>query len=268
MEDAKPKLRREEEHDSSGGSSHGKGHSGAHRGGHGGGGHDEHQGAPEWLISFADNVTLIMGFFVILLALNLKPPVAPGGGQGPGEGGGVSAAVLDWVLDVRAAFNNPVDINSTDLNDQLLVARLRERMKAANRGLPGSDHEVESVRPSDNYGEGGRIRFARHSSTLTEPVRAAVAELADQHRGYDTVLEVRGHCSAAEAYDQPDRGMSLAHARALAVARELVVRGIPWRRLRLVACADNERLVPPTRQEADDSANQRVEVLQADEGAR
>ena len=40
-----------------------------------GGGHDEeHEGAPEWLISFADMVMLIMGFFVILFALNMSPP--------------------------------------------------------------------------------------------------------------------------------------------------------------------------------------------------
>lgn len=40
---------------------HGKKGHGGH-GGHGhGGGHEEHAGAPEWLISFADNVALLMG---------------------------------------------------------------------------------------------------------------------------------------------------------------------------------------------------------------
>ena len=43
-------------------------HSGGHVGGHGGGGHDEEEeaGAPEWLISFADMVMLLMGFFVMI----------------------------------------------------------------------------------------------------------------------------------------------------------------------------------------------------------
>ncbi|MCL4212087.1 MAG: hypothetical protein KJZ68_15650, partial [Phycisphaerales bacterium] len=62
-------------HDQSG--EHGKKHAhkrGGHGHGHGGGGHEEgHEGAPEWLISFADMVMLMMGFFVILFALNVNP---------------------------------------------------------------------------------------------------------------------------------------------------------------------------------------------------
>lgn len=75
-----------DEHDSHGeeGGSHG---GGGHGGGapHGGGAHEEHEGAPEWLISFADNVALMMGFFVILLAMNMGPK---GGGEARERGAG------------------------------------------------------------------------------------------------------------------------------------------------------------------------------------
>ena len=52
---------------------------------HGGDHDEEHDGAPEWLISFADMVMLIMGFFVILYALNATPP-QQAGAEGDSDG--------------------------------------------------------------------------------------------------------------------------------------------------------------------------------------
>lgn len=104
-------------------------------GGHGGGGHgaphEEHEGAPEWLISFADMVMLMMGFFVILFALNVQPKGGnPGGAGEEAEGVALSPAQLDYVIALRHAFNNPVDPMGMDPDD----ARLRERMKASEQG--------------------------------------------------------------------------------------------------------------------------------------
>src|SRR5688572_16054124 len=92
---------------------HGGGHK-SHGGGHGGGGHGdgEHEGAPEWLISFADNVTLMMGFFVIMLAMNMGPK---GGGEGEETGEAASSpstSMIDLQIAIREAFNNPVNIGS------------------------------------------------------------------------------------------------------------------------------------------------------------
>ena len=66
-----------------------------------GGGHDdEHEGAPEWLISFADMVMLIMGFFVILFALNMAPPATAGAG-GNEEGEGTDMVSFDRWAELR-----------------------------------------------------------------------------------------------------------------------------------------------------------------------
>ena len=79
---------------------HDSGHHGGAHGGHGGGHEEEEEGgAPEWLISFADMVMLLMGFFVILFALNVQPK-----GGNPGGGGEESEGVAHEPLEIDPEF--------------------------------------------------------------------------------------------------------------------------------------------------------------------
>jgi hypothetical protein len=97
---------------------------GGHGGGHGGS-HEEHEGAPEWLISFADMVMLMMGFFVIMFALNSQPKGGNAGGGGEqSEGVANEPDIIDFAIAVRRAFHNEVDLSSTDPKDQLLIQRI------------------------------------------------------------------------------------------------------------------------------------------------
>ncbi len=263
----------EHEAHAEGEASHGGG--GGSHGGHGhggGGGHEEgHEGAPEWLISFADNVALMMGFFVILLAMEMnKSAAAAKAGPSPDERGEetVSAEMLDWAISVREAFNNPVNINSTHPGEASLVRRLKERaglLEAADdQGLPGNDPGVQSIRPSDYLGAGGTVRFSRGDAKLDETARRELRTIFDHARGLSCVLEVRGHVSAAESHNQPDRGMSLAYARANSAAAALVELGLPWTRLRLIACGDGERAVATAYDDEGHHTNQRVEIIETD----
>lgn len=241
----------------------GRGHGGGGHAAHGGGGHEEHEGAPEWLISFADNVMLQMGFFVILLALNLKPLVTASG-EGQGTGGQPTPQMLDWVLAVRDAFNNPVSIDSTAPEDAPLVARLRELARGSfvpNPGAPGQHEKVQSVRPGEIEAQGVVVQFARGESDLTPSDLKKLDELVNQIRGVSVVARVVGHCSAAEAAASDDRGMQLSYARARAVAAALVERGVSWKQIRLAASGDADRVADPEYSDFDRAANQRVEVI-------
>jgi outer membrane protein OmpA-like peptidoglycan-associated protein len=237
----------------------------AHGGNSHGGGHEEaHEGAPEWLISFADNVMLQMGFFVILLGLALQTqPGMRSGGSGAGQPG-PSPEQLDWALAVREAFNNPVDPESVDPRDVLLVRRLAERRGLASADSPGrrgADHAVRSIRPSDYVGLGGTVPFARDSGALDDEGRAALAELLTHLVGHRNVLELRGHVSAAEAFGKPDRGMTLSYDRAHAVAEALAAGGVGWERMRLIGSADNDRVARGDYGEQVNRENQRVEII-------
>src|SRR5438105_4540856 len=142
---------------------------GGHGGGHGGGGgHEEgHEGAPEWLISFADNVALMMGFFVILLAMNMKEPTSGGiGGKDQNGQPPANDAMLDFALAMREAFNNPVNINSTDASEQELVQHLRRKQTkgtAETPGTVGQDHDASSLRDSEVYNIAGKVPFEENS---------------------------------------------------------------------------------------------------------
>jgi len=243
------------------------GHGGSHAA-HGGGGHEEHEGAPEWLISFADNVTLMMGFFVILLAMNLKP--ASGGEGGSGESGGPPSSpdTVELAIAIRNAFNNPVDPNSADPIDLPLVRRLIERSgrhQSVRDGQIGRAHDVRSIRPSDYFSPAGTIPFEHDSTTLSEEAKEAIRQAFSVFRGHTLIIELRGHVSAAEAFGRKDRGLRLSHDRAYAVAETLVGEGVPWEQLRIVACGDAERLLAVTYEESEHRVNQRVELIVTDQ---
>jgi outer membrane protein OmpA-like peptidoglycan-associated protein len=252
----------------------GKKHGGGGHGHGGGGSHEEHEGAPEWLISFADNVTLMMGFFVILLAMNLKP-ASSGGGESkePGHPAPVASTpeLLDVVIAIREAFNNPVDPNSSNPIDLPLIRRIIERAgpsQADQEGQIGREHDVRSIRPSSYFSPAGSIPFDDGTAVLNEAGREALRQMHKVVRGHNLVIEARGHASAAEAFGKSDRGHKLSYDRALAVAEALIAEGLPWAQIRVVACGDGERLVPVAYDEAGHRTNQRVEIIVTDQVVR
>ncbi|MFH1109433.1 MAG: OmpA family protein [Planctomycetota bacterium] len=242
---------------------------GGHGGGHGGGSHEEHEGAPEWLISFADNVTLLMSFFVIMLAMNLQPKSSGGAGDSK-ETGGIppTPEMLDMAIAIRDAFHNPVDPDSSNPIDLPLIRRLLERggsSQAERDGQIGREHDVQSIRPTDYYSPAGSVPFDEASASLSAAGTEALRQMTRTLRGQNLVIEVRGHVSATESFGKPDRGVRLSYERALSVAGALAAQGVPWAQLRIVACGDAERLVPIAHDAAGHRTNQRVELIVTDQ---
>lgn len=243
---------------------------GSHSGSHGGGHEEAHEGAPEWLISFADNVTLMMGFFVIMFAMNIQQAVTGGGSSDQPGGGQANPATMDLIVAIREAFNNPVDLNSTDPADLPLIQHLLARSLSASQreGQLGYEHDVRSIRPSQYFGTAGVVSFDAGSSQLNEGAPDAIQQILKPLKGYRFIVDIRGHVDAVEAHASNDRGMRMSYERAQAVATYMVTEGVPWEQLRLIACGDGDRILPVTYESEEHLINRRVEIVVTDEVLR
>lgn len=235
-------------------------------------GHPEfHEGAPEWLISFADMVMLMMGFFVILFALNFKPKQAAADAKAPEDGQQEMPTpdMIDFAIEVRKAFNNEVDLASTNPKDKPLIDRIMARQSGAgdarDDGEQGREQEVRSIRPAPRFGTGASVAFAEDAAVPSADDERMLVSLARNLRGLQSVIEVRGHASAAEAFRAPEVAMRLGFDRSFAVASILAREGVDWRRLRVTSEGDHDRAVPFPRDPSEDRRNARAEVLVLDQ---
>jgi len=255
----------EEKHGS--GSLHGGGHGG---GGHGGGGgHEEgHEGAPEWLISFADNVALLMGFFVILLAMNMGPKSTPvQGGVPDSNGGGGPDMAMETIISIREAFKN-AHWDPTDPNDAKIIKYITDKKKrgeAVEDGLPGKHANVANIKPGEWKREAVSVSFDDRSAALNATEREKIAAIAEKLRDTRWIIEVRGHVSPFEEMRDSVKGWKLSHERAEVVALALIEAGLKRENLRLVLCGSADRVVGRTSDPQLDRNNQRVEVIATNE---
>lgn len=259
-----------ESHDAGHSSGHSHGGGGHGGGGHGGGGgHEEaHEGAPEWLISFADNVALMMGFFVILLAMNMKEPTAGGIGGKEEHGGQPNSKMLDAAIAIRQAFNSPVDLNSNNPDDLPLIRRIKQKQmngETRDQAPVGDEPSVQAVRPGDYFRLGGSVNFDESSSLLSADALEQIKEVANHARGQRFIIEVKGHASAIEANPSPEVGFDLSYHRAQAVAQALQEEGITWEQMRLVAAGASDRIVQKAYNTKSSHSNQRVEMVLTDD---
>lgn len=252
---------------------HDEGHGGGSHGGGGhgpgGGGHEEgHEGAPEWLISFADNVALMMGFFVILLAMNMGPKGSQVNNTGePGESTDQAAREADFVIGMRDAFNSKIDPNSDDPAEAHLRKRLKERQggPATEEGPQGNAPALQAIRPSDYNRVACSVPFDEGDATLSSSGHETISQAAKKLRDKKWVIEVRGHVSPFESMRNVKKAMHLSHERSMSVAFALAEGGVKWENIRIVACGDSDRLVPRTFDRETDRNNRRVEVVETND---
>src|SRR5690606_26652218 len=125
----------------------------------------------------------------------------------------------------------------------------------------GNQDQVQAIRPSDYYTDGGVIPFNQGSTALNEATRRACKTIANNLKGRNFIVEVRGHASAIEAKRDARTGYQVSYARALTVAEALNANGIPWDLMRVVGAGDFDRATAIAYDAAAHATNQRVEIL-------
>jgi flagellar motor protein MotB len=231
------------------------------------GAHPEHEHEEGWIVSFADNVLLMMGFFVILLAMNMGPKGTSDAAAAPSQSQSQNN-ILDVAIAVRQAFHNPVRLDSTKAEDQPLIRRMRQRAQEGRvppRGPDGKDDEHQAVRPTEWSGQGAFVQFGEGLTTLDENSKNTIKQTAERLAGTKWIIEIRGHSSRWESASDVKQAHDLAYARAWAVGSELASQGVSWSQIRLVSAGDATPVIPRARSTDQATMNQRTEILILDE---
>jgi len=219
------------------------------------------KGAPEWLLTYGDAMTLLLCFFVILVSMSEMKK---------------DQRFQQVMESLRRAFGGYVgSVGSLPIQDtptNTLIQKLleleipiykKDQGDSDEEGIHGKKFRVTNVRDGLEVVVGGRITFGRFSATLQPEARDLLAKTAERIRGYNTKILVRGHATREPL--PPDSlyedTRDLSYARARAAAQILIENGVRPVRLALVAVGDAEPLVRQAYTEERRSLNRRVEVL-------
>lgn len=226
------------------------------------------KGAPAWVLTYADLMSLLLCFFILLAAMSqlkiddyravvreIQRAFGVVGGSGPGgSGAGINRG------------GEPAGQLIEVLRELATQASNKGKVGAAVDAGPAGKHDlVRVVRRGEQFVMGSRITFEAGSTDLTVGAREDLKVIAKLIRGYNNVVELRGHASAMErGAGEGQRDLEdLSYARARAV-RDFMVgpeMGLNERVFRIVACGANEPLVKRVYDQEQQTPNRRVEVV-------
>lgn len=221
-------------------------------------------GAPEWVVTYGDMMSLLLTFFILLAALSelkkeeqyqaITRSVQRSFGMDKGWNGR------------ELKPEQPISSIMPQVDDEKRQRKQPNRSQAPDQGVDGVNREVTRVREGMIFTVGGRILFSPGSATLTDENRAALRGLAEEIRGRKNKVEIRGHASPMErslALANRQDLWTLSYARAKAVLDYMTGDevALPPDLFRVMASADSEPMVARVYTQDDQGLNRRVEVL-------
>jgi chemotaxis protein MotB len=210
-----------------------------------------------WKVAYADFVTAMMAFFLLMWIMNMVPP-------------NVQKQLEQYFKDEPKPAQGA--LFSPDKNEAQRMAALN-RDEAMRYAIAVRFKKIITEDPflknssgisSDDVGVLLRIQngmlFNKGSSELTEEANRILTDVVDVLKTYNVFLVIRGHADAAEAaMGNFASNWELSGARSAAVARRIIADGgIQASRVRAVAYGDSRPLMPEFSPDAA-AANRRVE---------
>ena len=203
-------------------------------------------GGGAWKVAYADFVTAMMAFFMVMWLTSQKPEV---------------------VTAVAEHFRNPGGIRLSGNDARSLVASSHNgngnRRVTKVRGTKKSEGE-DKFRKMTDEGErsnvGTVILFSLNSTEISDAGKEELLNLIPELEGKQHRIEVRGHSASSGSTPQSAvDAWNISYKRSLAVTQFLVEQGIDPRRLRPSAAGNSE---PRFAAEKVDAAGEsRVEVF-------
>lgn len=224
------------------------------------------EGAPIWIISFADMMSLLMSFMVAMVAMSelktntkLKEVVLSFQTAVGYRGGG-------WLARPSPA---PAGMSFEEQVKQLIQAFKQQQRLKGNEGntrepgIEGDRPSVTTIREGLQYVIGGAVCFESGRTQLLETARRQLDAFAEVVQGMNNKIRISGHTAriGPEQY-APFAGLGdLAYARAKAVKEYLISRGIREERMTVESCADHEPLAGQAYDATSRARNDRVALV-------
>jgi chemotaxis protein MotB len=220
---------------------------------------DQPAGAPEWMVTFGDMMSLLLCFFVIIVSMSeIKKDER-----------------FQVVMEsLRRAFGNTGEIHAIPARSiepntllkrlqEIIIQQKREDGDADDPGIRGKVFRVTDVNEGIHVEIGGRITFERFSDKLRDESRMLIEQVGLKTVGHNTVLKITGHATreplpADSTWTDP---WDLAYARARAVRDVLVGTGIRPERIRLISAGAQAPVKRQAVTEEERALNRRVEIV-------
>lgn len=217
-------------------------------------------GAPDWVVTYGDMMSLLLCFFVILVSLSETKK---------------DQRFYDAMESIRAAFGVegsmgiiPVKGDAkSSLIELLRQAAISDATKnegdSEDEGIDGRTLRVTSVREGICVQVGGRVTFDRFQATVKPEAGELLTRLASAIEGHNTVIKVIGHATLETLPPESPYvdALELSVARARAVRDILVGLNIRPERIRIIGAGAFEPLVAQAYTEERRALNRRVEVI-------
>ena len=218
-----------------------------------------------WKVAYADFVTAMMAFFLLMWILNMVPPETKKGlaayfsGEGTFESSNVSPISNNpFIQDTERLDMRDLKMSEAETANYAVARKLRQMLmadapKQSAEGISADDVGVLLRVNSDALFEPGSAQMTPGAAKIMDQVVNLLKE-------YNLYLVVRGHADELEAANNsvyPSK-WELSGARAAAAVRFIVDGDIKPTRLRAVAYADTRPLEPSTNPEGV-AKNRRVE---------
>ncbi|MHB0955766.1 MAG: OmpA/MotB family protein [Pirellulaceae bacterium] len=223
-------------------------------------------GAPEWIVTFGDMMSLLLTFFIMLASLSEIKREEPYEAM-------VESILQQFGYDSTMMSLAPGALVARNARLAQLATAGRARrvhvMQGGDRAQApvGDDPRVRIVRIGEKTNFGGVIFFDENSAELTDRAQTDLRVVAESLRGKPQKIEVRGHASPRPLpHDAPARTpWDLAYQRSWNTVRYLVDQlDVAEERFRIAIAGPHEPMhitADATRQRY----NPRVEILMLDE---
>lgn len=218
-------------------------------------------GAPMWIVTYGDMMTLLLCFFILLAAfanydkqdkmfMTAIESIREALGA-PGQSGWLPEDELDFksllvILQSLIPPDNPKGEGHSD-----------------EPGVDGRFYRVEKIRDGVEVVVGGPIAFGTFSADIEPPADQMLVGLAPELIGKNNKIEIRGHATNEPLpVNAPYKdAIDLGYARARSVRDRLVDLGVDPRTIRVASAGYYEPILNQTYHDGRRAANRRVEIV-------